>query len=453
MEKLFGTDGIRAPAGKYPLDRKTVTRVGHAVAETLRPNNKKATVVVGGDTRQSTPELADWLTSGLQTGGVDVVWVGVIPTPGVAFLVRELQAAAGVAISASHNPYADNGIKLLDSAGQKWSMGGERQIEALLANSSSNSSKNSLDLETPSQPLVESPGLTERYAGSLEATLPGLRPLSNLSICLDLANGAAGPFAGPLFRKLGAEVHTIFDQPNGENINAGCGSTAPSALAEATRKLGCDLGVAFDGDADRAVLVDELGTIWDGDAILMLWALALQRDGQLKPPRVVATTMSNLGLEAILAEHDIELVRCDVGDRQVVEAMQRESIVLGGEQSGHIIRSDTAITGDGLLTALQMAYEVKNSPQPLSVLLGRFPHYPQVLRSVRVRTKPDLSSIPSIRSAVENTKRQLGDRGRLILRYSGTEPLARVMIEGPDKAEVEDLVDQLVATIKTEIGE
>ena len=163
--------------------------------------------------------------------------------------------------------------------------------------------------------------------------------------------------------------------------------------------------------------------------------------------------MSNLGLEAILAEHDIELVRCDVGDRQVVEAMQRESIVLGGEQSGHIIRSDTAITGDGLLTALQMAYEVKNSPQPLSVLLGRFPHYPQVLRSVRVRTKPDLSSIPSFRSAVENTKRQLGDRGRLILRYSGTEPLARVMIEGPDKAEVEDLVDQLVATIKTEIGE
>lgn len=407
------------------------------------------TVVVGGDTRRSTPEIAAWLISGLEVGGIETVWAGVIPTPGVGFLVRELEAAGGVAISASHNPYEDNGIKLLDRAGRKWSLEQERQVDELLAGSPDVS----LDPDNPLPPLVESPDVAARYAETLEAALPGPTPLSDLSICLDLANGAAGPFAEPLFRKLGADVHILFDQPNGTNINAECGSTKPDALAKATQKLGCDLGVAFDGDADRAILVDELGTIWDGDAILMLWALALQRDGKLKPARVVATTMSNLGLQVILAEHDIELVRCDVGDRQVVEAMRRENIVLGGEQSGHIIRDDTTTTGDGLLTALHMAYEVNISPQPLSVLLSRFPHYPQVLRNVRVRSKPDLSSIPSIRSVLEATQLVLGDRGRLVLRYSGTEPLARIMIEGPDKNEVETLVDQLAAAIQTEIGE
>ena len=443
---LFGTDGIRGPAGKYPLDRKTVTRVGLAVAHTLKPKNRDATVVVGGDTRLSTPEIATWLIAGLQAGGVEVEWVGVIPTPGVAFLVRELEAAGGVAISASHNPYSDNGIKLLNRVGQKWSAAQERDIENLLAESLDNP-------ELPTRPLRDSPDLLDRYVESLEASLPRPKPLCDLRICLDLANGAASPFAAALFRKLGAEVHTIFDQPNGLNINAGCGSTAPSALSVATKKLGCNLGVAFDGDADRAVLVDELGTVWDGDAILMLWALALQRDDKLKPPKVVATTMSNLGLQAILAENDIELIRCEVGDRQVVETMQREGIILGGEQSGHIIRSEDVTTGDGLLTALQMAYEVKTSSDSLSVLLGRFPHYPQVLHNVRVRTKPDFSSIPALRIAVEDTERILGDRGRLVLRYSGTEPLARVMIEGPDKAEIEELVEQLASAIQAEIGE
>jgi phosphoglucosamine mutase len=283
--------------------------------------------------------------------------------------------------------------------------------------------------------------------------LPGDQPLSGLRICLDLANGAAGPLAGPLFRKLGAKVHTIFDEPNGVNINAACGSTEPTALAQATRNLECDLGVAFDGDADRAVLVDELGVVWDGDAILMLWALALQREGKLIPPRIVATTMSNLGLQVILGEHKIEVVSCDVGDRQVVEAMQREGIVLGGEQSGHVIYSDVMTTGDGLMTALQVAYEVKTSAQPLSMMLRRFPRFPQVLRNVRVKAKPDLSTLVSVQSAVQDIERTLGDQGRLVLRYSGTEPLARVMIEGPDETEVETLVDQLIAVIQAEIGE
>lgn len=443
---LFGTDGIRGPVGEYPLDQDTVVDIGFAVAKALLPLDSHPIIVMGGDTRQSSPVLASWLASGLRAGGVDVRWAGVIPTPGVAFLVREYNATSGIVLSASHNPFSDNGIKLINAAGQKWSREQELRVENLIDG-------DSIQIESQPQALNETPGLTAPYEAFLGAILPGERPLAGLRICLDLANGAATPFAENLFRSMGAHVETLFDRPNGLNINAGCGSTAPDELAAATRDLQCDLGIAFDGDADRALLVDELGSVWDGDAILMLWALALQRQGELIPPRIVATTMSNLGLQVILAEHEIELVRCDVGDRQVVEAMQRERAVLGGEQSGHIIQANLMTTGDGLLTGLQMAHEVRRSSEPLSAMLSRFPHYPQVLRSLKVTSKPDLLSVPSILAAVQAAERALGDNGRLVLRYSGTEPLVRVMIEGSDRGQVEVLVEELVRMIGAEIGE
>ncbi len=442
--RLFGTDGIRGHFGEFPLDRPTVTALAVELAATLqeRANGSPPEVVLGGDTRESTPEICGWLAQGLGAGGVRVRYAGVIPTPGVAWLAKPLGAAAGVVVSASHNPYPDNGIKLLDPSGSKWSDEAEHALERRLL------SRPSAELPL-SEPAVEE-NLKQRYLDHLASTIE--EPLDGLKIVLDAGNGAASSYAAEVFERLGARVTLLHAEPNGRNVNEGCGSTAPGEMAARVVAEGAHLGAAFDGDADRCILADERGEVKDGDAILYLWALALRDRGLLDPPKIVATTMSNLGLERALDREGIGIVRCAVGDRYVVEAMKKEGILLGGEQSGHIVERRLASTGDGLLTALQMAGIVHQAGRPLSALLAGFRRYPQVLKNVRVTSKPDLATIPSVAAAARSVEDRLGADGRLVLRYSGTEPLARVMIEGPDQSIIEAMAAELIGVIQGELG-
>ncbi len=453
---LFGTDGIRAPFGKYPLDRATVTTLGRHLAESLRERTGESEpqVVVGGDTRESTPTLCAWISEGLAAGGADPRYLGVLPTAGIAYLVRSLGTDAGVVVSASHNPYPDNGIKLIDAWGFKWTEAAETALEARLADDLS--ARRAVGGEGYRLGAPEG-GLVERYLDALGSTLPGSRPLQGLRIVLDTGNGAASAYAGPLFERLGADVRVIHAEPDGRNVNQGCGSTDTGELARAVEEGGYHLGAAFDGDADRVILVDDAGRERDGDAILYLWATELAASGSLVPPQIVATSMSNLGLERALEERGIAVVRCGVGDRVVVETLRKREIVLGGEQSGHVVHLGLSTTGDGLLTALQIAFlaarEARNgSGAPLSELLEGFRRYPQVLLNVRVREKPPLDELPAVEATVREVEAELGDDGRLVLRYSGTEPLARVMIEGPEQERIEALAQRIADAIAESIG-
>ncbi len=460
--RLFGTDGVRAPFGAPPLDRATVTALAAALAAQLADDlaaratapaaaggePRPASVVLGGDTRESTPEICRWLAAGLAAGGASVRYAGTVPTPAIARLARDLGATAGISVSASHNPYPDNGIKLIDGGGFKWSEAAERSLEERLARATSPEVAIAFalpDLETEAD-------LAERYVDELAATLPAGRPLSGFRLVIDTGNGAASPFARSLFSRLGAEVELLAASPDGRNVNAGCGSTVPETMAARVRAGAFDLGAAFDGDADRAILADERGQVRDGDAMLYLWSTHLHRLRRLDPPAIVATSMSNLGLERALDRQGIALVRCDVGDRAVVDTMRQQGIALGGEQSGHLVHLGLSTAGDGLLTALQMTAIVASTGHPLSELLDGFRRYPQILVNVRVREKPDLLAIPRVAAAVRSVEDRLGADGRLVLRYSGTEPLARVMIEGPDQAVVESLAGGIAAAIAAEIG-
>jgi len=419
-------------------------------------------VVLGGDTRESTAEICGWLAAGFAAGGAAVRYAGVIPTPGVSFLAGELGADAGVVVSASHNPYPDNGIKLLDGEGFKWSEAAEAELEDRLRAAGEDGGAGGAG---PPPPLAAETDLHERYLRHLESTLAaggeaaaretaaGSGPLAGLRVVLDTGNGAASIYAGELFRRLGAEVTRLCAAPDGRNVNLGCGSTAPEAVAAAVVAAGAHLGAAFDGDADRCILADERGEVRDGDAILYLWATRLLAERRLVPPAIVATSMSNLGLELALARQGISVVRCGVGDRLVVETMRREGIGLGGEQSGHVVRLELAATGDGLLTAVQMAALVHQAGRPLSELLAGFRRYPQTLVNVRVARKPDLATLPRVAAAARAVEDELGADGRLVLRYSGTEPLARVMIEGPDQETIETLAGRLAAVLADELGQ
>ncbi len=444
---IFGTDGIRAPFGEPPLDRGSVAALGYHFASRLSEEESATPrVILGGDTRFSTPELGRWLAEGLLQGGAELLYAGVLPTPGISFLVKDLGASAGIAVSASHNPYRDNGIKLFDSEGFKCDPATEHDLEERLA-------LGAPVIRPLPQSLTEDPDLGRLYLDSVAEQLSNDRRLSGLRVVLDAANGAASAFAAPLFRRLGAEVISLFDQPNGRNINSACGSIQPDEMARSVVENSCHLGIAFDGDGDRALFADEIGHIRDGDALLYLWARDLKRRGGLEPSRIVATSMSNLGLERALKREEIGVERCDVGDRKVVETMRREGIRLGGEQSGHLIHLALTTTGDGLVTGLQVASLLHRNGATMSTQLAGFQPYPQVLRSVRVPRKPALESLPGVAAAVRQVEERLADRGRLVLRYSGTEPLARVMIEGPDKPEIEALAAELTKAIQQDLGE
>jgi phosphoglucosamine mutase len=447
MQRLFGTDGIRGRFGEFPLDRETVTSLAVHLATTLRArgNGEPPRVVLGGDTRESTPEICRWLAAGLLAGGIDLRYAGVIPTPGVAYLAHQLGAAAGVVVSASHNPWPDNGIKLLDGRGFKWSDEDEAALEGLLAQPAG-------PVAVAEGDLAPDPELRERYLRHLAATLPGEHPLAGLRVVLDTGNGAASSYAGELFERLGAQVILLHAEPDGRNVNESCGSTAPGEMAARVMAEKADLGAAFDGDADRCVLADENGEVRDGDAILYLWATCLHRSDRLHPSRIVATSMSNLGLERALAAAGIGLTRCNVGDRYVVEAMRQEGLLLGGEQSGHIVQSELSSTGDGLLTAIQMAFLRHQDGRPLSEMLAPFRRYPQILLNVRVAKKVAFEALPAVTAAARDVEQRLGDDGRLVLRYSGTEPLARIMIEGPEQGLIDGLAGELATAIRGELG-
>jgi phosphoglucosamine mutase len=461
--RLFGTDGIRAAFGEPPLDRATVGALARNLAATLRETAGagEPVVILGGDTRESTPTICAWIAEGLAAGKVRCLYAGVIPTPGVAYLARRRGAAAGIVVSASHNPYPDNGIKLIDGEGFKWSEEAEAALEERMAAAGAEQASppvgggELIAADAGARP-TEDPCLAAEYLEHLVATVPGERPLDGLAVVLDAGNGATAPYAREAFARLGARVTLLHAEPNGRNVNEGCGSTAPEEMATTTVAAGADLGAAFDGDGDRCILSDETGAVRDGDAILYLWARRLAAEGRLVPPKVVATSMSNLGLERALARHGIELVRCGVGDRLVVEAMRREGLRLGGEQSGHVVEMSLATTGDGLLTALQMARLLRGGDgvgaRPLSALLDGFRRYPQVLLNVKVARKPDLMSLPRVAAAARAVEERLGADGRLVLRYSGTEPLARVMIEGPEQAAIDALAGELAAAIRSELG-
>jgi len=421
----------------------TVRRFGAALGAHLLESGVEPLVLIAGDTRASTPLLVAWAAEGLATSGARPVDLGVLPTPAVAQLVVTRAAASGLVVSASHNPAGDNGLKLIGRDGFKWESAAERDLEARIDATRSPAAG--------PPPQSDASGRDE-YLDALIALIGRGRPLDGLRIALDTANGAASALARDLFEGLGAHIELMAAEPDGRNINLACGSTHPQALALEMRRGGFDLGFAFDGDADRAILLDGDGQIRDGDAMLVLWATELERTGLLVPPRIVATSMSNLGLEHALAPRGIGVERCEVGDRAVVEMLRGGGLRLGGEQSGHIVDLAQSTTGDGLLTAATLSAIVARSGRAVADLLAGFERFPQVLLNVPVRSKPRLDSIPAVAAAAAEVARTLGTDGRLVLRYSGTEPLARVMLEGPDAATIDRLAQQIAAAIRAEIG-
>ena len=442
METLFGTDGIRGRAYEAPLDEETVRRLGVALAKDLAVHCPEPRILLAGDTRASTTDLARWLASSFQASGGIVTWGGVLPTPAISHLLRQDTCAAGVVISASHNPAEDNGIKILGPGGEKLADEIERHIESRI--------EEVTPVEGPDLPTVDS-SLGERYLNLLVASHTKEQPLAGLHIVVDAANGAASAFAGPLLDRLGARVSTIASEPNGHNINADCGATAPQRLAETVLERGADGGLALDGDADRALLVDEAGSVLDGDDILLAWARKLRNDDNLPGGRVVATVMSNFGLEKTLQDDGMGIIRCSVGDREVWLTMKEHRAALGGEQSGHIICSHYGVSGDGLLTGTHLLTIAADRGVPVSDL-SDIVRLPQVLLNVPVSRKLPFEEFPRVSAELAEANRRLDQRGRVLLRYSGTERLARVMIEGEDDDEIQTLAEGIAEAIRSELG-
>jgi phosphoglucosamine mutase len=445
--KLFGTDGIRGKAGMAPLDRHTITRVGAALAHELSAadqGRKGERVVIGRDTRESGSWIEEELARGLVSGGATVVSAGVVPTPAVAYLARSEGFDAGIVISASHNPYEDNGIKVFSGAGEKQPASFEAAIEAMVADASR---------PTPSgRVAIEHRDLAAPYLDHLRLVLSHAGPLVGAHLVVDCANGATSGLAPRLFESLGFRVTAIGVDPNGRNINLNCGSTHLDGLRRAVVDLGARAGIAFDGDGDRALLVDQHGNIIDGDAIILMSALYLKSQNRLPGSAVVATVMSNIGLEIALRDRGISMIRTAVGDKYVMEEMQKRGIAVGGEQSGHVILADHLFTGDGMATALHVLAIMAATGKELGELAGALVTYPQVLVNVRVKHKTELSEVPAIAEAMRRAESKLEGTGRLLVRYSGTEPLLRIMLEGKDDAMIRELAEEIAGTVKEHLA-
>jgi len=444
-KELFGTDGIRGIPGTPPLDDATLYATGRSLGNYLKREHGSAGVLIGTDTRESGPHLASLLAAGLRQAGATISFAGVITTPGVACLVRQNDFQAGVVISASHNPFQDNGVKLFSHAGMKFPDAVEEQLEEDIFKHRPG--------PAPKNPprLTADESLDAEYLEFLrKKLLPGAN-LRGFRIVLDCANGAAYRLGPELFRSLGADVVAMSVSPDGRNINAGCGSLHLEGLEKRVVSEKARLGVAFDGDADRALFVCETGKVVNGDGVLLAAARFLKSQDQLKGHRVVATSMSNLGLERILAQEKISLVRTAVGDRYVLEEMLRSGNVLGGEQSGHIIFLDDSPAGDGLLTAVKMASLVSMHGKIESLVEG-LRDYPQQIVNVKVRSKPPLDSLPEVSRALAEAQSALGENGRIVLRYSGTEQLARVMVEAEHEADVQRFSQALADALRASIG-
>ena len=440
-KRLFGTDGIRGVAGESPLDARTVYAAGLALAEQLETG---ANVLIAMDTRESGPWIAETFAGGLAAGGARSTFVGVLPTAGVSFLTQTGEFAAGAMISASHNPFADNGIKVFGESGLKLPDEVESVIEdAILA-------RLLKGVEPHEVPLDVRPDVAEAYFTHL--TQASDVQIAPLKIEVDCANGAASPYARRLFEALGVEAEIFSDQPDGRNINLECGSLHLDKLRERVAGAGADLGVAFDGDADRALFVAGDGEIVDGDGVLLLAAKFLKERGKLTGDLVVTTIMANMGLEKALEAAGIRMTRTQVGDKYVLEEMLRSGAALGGEQSGHVIFRDFANTGDGLLTARRMLEVVSAAGRPLSELRKQLEVFPQKLVNVRVREKPPIQDCEALAYAVEQSELAMAGNGRVVVRYSGTEPVARVMVEAADMAAVEEHCGKIAAAFEAELG-
>jgi phosphoglucosamine mutase len=446
-KSLFGTDGIRGVPGTPPLDDVTLFATGHVLGAYLHREHSAARVLIGMDTRESGPHIAAILAAGLSQVGASVAFAGVITTPGVACLVRQNDFEAGVVISASHNPFHDNGVKLFSHAGMKFPDSTEEALELEILR---HRGKNTPLLSSTS-PLVADESLDVEYLAYLRScVIPGAK-LAGIRIVLDCANGAAYKLGPELFRSLGAEVISTGASPDGRNINAGCGSLHLESIRQRVIAERATLGVAFDGDADRALFVCENGQIVNGDGVLLAAARFLKSQNKLNGARVVGTSMSNLGLERVLAGENITLARTDVGDRYVLEEMLRSGSVLGGEQSGHIIFLDDSPAGDGLLTALKIVSLVSMHGGLANLITG-LKDYPQTIVNVRVRSKPPLDSLPEVSRALSDAQSALGESGRIVLRYSGTEPLARVMVEAEHHSDVQRFSQSLANALRASIG-
>jgi phosphoglucosamine mutase len=447
MKKLFGTDGIRAVAGQSPLDASTVYAIGLALAHTLAAATPSPRILLGMDTRESSEWIAANLTAGLIVGGASVESAGVITTPAVAFLAHTHRFAAGIVISASHNPWQDNGIKLFGPDGYKLPDDVELAIEEEIF-------RQIAGLTTLPQRTVP-PAVNEadraEYVRFLLAAVPGLS-LDGRRIVIDCANGAASSVAPQLFSDLGGEVIITHASPDGRNINEACGALHPEVVAAQVRYHHASMGVTFDGDADRALFADENGCVVNGDAVLLLAGRDLQARGLLTNSTVVATTMSNMGLEAALKRSGIQMLRAAVGDKYVLEQMIAAGAALGGEQSGHIIFTGRSTTGDGLLTALLLLDIVHRSGKSLAELVADLKVFPQVIVNVKVREKKPLEGIPTVAAAIRAAESDLADSGRVVIRYSGTEALARVMIEAESEPLMRHHADTIAAAIRTELG-
>jgi phosphoglucosamine mutase len=473
MGRLFGTDGVRGKAGDYPLDATTVRRLGGALARALRHGDEPVRFLAGRDTRESGAWIERELAFGIGSQGAALVSAGVVPTPAVAYLTPRMGYTAGVVISASHNPFEDNGIKVFSGAGEKFTETLEQRVEAIVADDSWTIT-GPADVVPPPPPRlrrglagalraeaggfsratdhVEEIDYRSAYVGHLLEILPPEFRRRNLRVVIDCANGATTTVAPRVFHELGLEMQCIGCEPDGRNINLRCGSTAPELLARTVVSGAYDLGIAYDGDGDRAIFVDAQGKVVDGDAVMLMCAKQMKAEGRLRGDAIVATVMSNIGLEIALRDAGIGLVRCQVGDKYVMEEMLRRGFVLGGEQSGHVIFSEYLFTGDGLATSLNVLRTMAASGRSLADLASDLTAYPQVLMNLRVHQKVDLATIPGVAAVMQRVESRLAGNGRLLVRYSGTEPLLRVMLEGRDQEEIRRLGQEIIDAVKEHVG-
>ena len=449
MNKLFGTDGIRGIANQYPMTIEVASNVGRAIAHLSKKEGHTPRILIGRDTRLSGDMFESAIISGICSMGVNAISVGVIPTPGIAFLTHDMRADAGIVISASHNPSQDNGIKIFNHEGFKLSDVKENKIEELIfADNMRRLHPSPKELGKLSR-MNDAPG---RYVDFLKSTFPQKLNPEGMKIILDCSNGATYRVAPAVFIELGCEVKTLFDQPDGKNINLKCGSQHTDALAAEVLRQRADAGFAFDGDGDRVIAVDDKGIILTGDRMLAICSAILKKEGQLKNNLVIRTVMSNLGLTVAFQKLGIDSVFAPVGDRFVLEEMLARGAVIGGEDSGHLIFLKHHTTGDGLITALQILAAIKKEGRPLSELARIMSVFPQMLINIDVKRKPEIEIVPEIMAAIKKAEKALGDKGRVLVRYSGTQNMCRVMVEGPTKKETEthcrriaDVVEKILA--------
>ena len=449
-KKLFGTDGVRGVANKHPMTTEVAMQLGRAAAYVFKHEDRRSRIVIGKDTRLSGYMIENALAAGICSMGVDVLLVGPLPTPGIAFITASMRADAGVVISASHNPYQDNGIKFFARDGFKLPDDLELKIENLLYSEQVDSLRPTAEEVGKAFRVEDAIG---RYIVFLKNTFPRELDLSGLKIVLDCAHGAAYRVAPAVMEELGAQVFAYGVNPDGTNINAGCGSTCPEVISKAVLEHGADLGIALAGDADRCIFVDEHGNEVDGDHLMAICGIDMLKRDVLKQNTVVATVMSNMGLDIALNKAGGKVIKTDVGDRYVVEEMRRNGYCFGGEQSGHIVFLEHNTTGDGIISALQILAILQKSGKSLSELASVMQSLPQVLVNVRVRERLDLDQLPEVRDMIEAVERRLGGTGRVLIRYSGTEPLMRIMLEGRDQDEINGMANQIAELVQSTIGE